>query len=262
MIIDRLAPSLGAEITGVDLASASASTIAAVRQALLDHQVLVVRDQVLTPADHERVTAMFGTPYVHPVFPHLPGHPPVVLIRNHGKATHVNDHWHSDVTFDPTPPKATLLYALTVPALGGDTQFANQYQAYEDLSAGMKQMLASLRAEHRGDAVARLAGRPLDEAPSAMHPVVRTHPEIGRKALFVCRAFTVRFEDMTREESRPLLEWLFAHCARYEITYRHRWRQHDLVIWDNRCTLHYAIHDHGDAPRIMHRTTVVGDRPV
>lgn len=176
MKVTRLGASLGAEVAGLSVATATTDEIAELQAAFLEHLVLVVREQTLSPAELERATSYFGKPYVHPVFPHLPGHPPVVLIRNTGRAHHVNDHWHSDVTFDPTPPMATLLYGLTVPNVGGDTQFANQYLAYDALSDGMKQLLGPLRAEHRGDGVARLAGKPLSEAPSAIHPVVRVHP--------------------------------------------------------------------------------------
>ncbi len=262
MEIRRLGAALGAEISGLDLREALIDTdIEAIRQALLDHLVLVFRDQQLTPDDQIRFGGHLGTLTEHPVFPHLPGYPPIVEIRNHGKARSVNEHWHTDVSFAPEPPSITMLYALEMPDVGGDTQFANQYLAWEHLSGAMQELLSGLKAVHTGAGTARLAGKNASEAPSSVHPVVRTHPETGRRALYVCRAFSQSFAGMTRPESAPLLEWLFGETCRPEYTWRHQWRAKDLVVWDNRCTLHYAIHDHGDAPRLLHRCTVAGDVP-
>jgi taurine dioxygenase len=263
MEVRPLGASLGAEIIGADLASPlNPGAMEAIKRALQDHLVIVFRDQQLQPADQIRFGEQLGVLTEHPVFPHLQGYPPLIEIRNHGKPYAVNEHWHTDVSFAPRPPAFTILYALTMPTVGGDTQFANQYLAYEGLSTGMKKMLQGLRARHTGAGTARLAGKAADQAPSSMHPVVRTHPETGRQALYVCKAFTESFEDMTAAESAPLLNWLFAQSARYEYTFRHTWRPRDLVVWDNRCALHYAIHDHGDAKRLLHRCTVEGELPL
>jgi taurine dioxygenase len=149
-----------------------------------------------------------------------------------------------------------------VPALGGDTAFADQHVAYDSLSDGLRHVLDGLHAVHASSDFARVVGKDPKAAPRAVHPVVRTHPDTGRKALYLCRAFTERFEDMTRSESRGLLEFLFERSVRPDFTWRHRWSAGDLVLWDNRSLLHYAIHDHGDEPRLLHRITVQGEVPV
>lgn len=263
MKIIRLGASLGAEISGLDLRSQlEPDVFTQLKQALLDNLVLVFRNQQLTPEQTVSFANQFGILTEHPVFPHLENYPPIIVIQNYGKQYSVNEHWHSDVTFAAQPPGETTLYALQMPEFGGDTQFSNQYLAYERLSDGMKIMLEGLNAHHTGAGTAKLAGKDISNAPSAIHPVIRTHPGTGKKALFVCRAFTDRFENMTIDESRPLLEWLFNHSAKYEYTMRHHWQVGDFVIWDNRCTLHYAIHDHGDAPRLLHRCTIEGETPV
>lgn len=148
-------------------------------------------------------------------------------IRNTGKKTTLNEHWHTDMSFEPVPPKITMLHALQIPDLGGDTAFSDQHQAYESLSEGLKQLLDGVRAVHR----------------------------------YVCRAFTQHLENMTRSESAGLLEFLFERSVRPDFTHRHRWEVGDLVMWDNRSLLHYAIHDHGDQPRLRHRVTVLGEVP-
>jgi taurine dioxygenase len=260
--VQQLGASLGAEIVGVDLRQElDAKTIAGIRQALLAHHVIVFRDQQLTPEDQIRFGATLGTLTEHPVFPHLDGYPPLIEIRNYGKKYSVNEHWHTDVSFTERPPAFTVLYALEMPEMGGDTQFANQCLAYENLSPAMQALLVGLRATHTGAGTAKLAGKDGSAAPSAVHPVVRGHPETGRKALYVCRAFTEGIEGLRRDEAAPLLNWLFEESTKYEYTFRHQWRPGDLVVWDNRSTLHYAIHDHADAPRLLHRATVEGEVP-
>jgi len=262
MHISKLGASLGAQIDDLDLRQPlSGDQVETVKDALLEHLLLIIPKQQLQPQQFVDFVAHFGTPTEHPVFPHIDNYPAIIAIENHGKQYTVNEHWHSDVMFSQQPPGETVLYGLDIPAIGGDTQFSNQYLAYDALSDGMKEMLGSLRAHHGGAGTAKLAGKSADKVPSSLHPVVRTHPKTGRKALYVCRAFTERFENMSIDESRPLLQWLFQHSARYDFTLRHRWQPGDVVIWDNRCTLHYAIHDHGDAPRLLHRCTVAGETP-
>jgi taurine dioxygenase len=258
----RLAGSLGAEVRGADLADLPAEHVESIHRAFLEHHVLVFRDQKLGPDQLVAFGAHFGTLFVHPIVPHLRGHPEVIEIRNRGKRFTITEVWHSDVTFDERPPMASALYALEVPEAGGDTLFANQHLAYERLSPGLRRMLEGLRAVHSGRGLGAVTGK--GEAwknHGQLHPVVRTHPETGRKALFVNRAFTIAFEDMTPEESRPLLELLWERATTPDLTFRHRWRPGDLVMWDNRSVQHYAVHDHGDAPRVLHRVTVEGDVP-
>jgi taurine dioxygenase len=184
--------------------------------------------------------------------------------------------WHSDFSFLEEPPLGSILYAREVPSHGGDTLFANMYEAYEALSEGMKRMLLGLRAMHSGKPYGQ-GGLPKDLKTSrsigiernnpeadreTAHPVVRLHPESGRKALFVNAIYTTRFEDMSEAESRPLLDFLFEHVQRPEFACRFRWAEGSLAVWDNRCTLHYAVNDYDGSRRLMHRTTVAGERPM
>jgi len=257
--IRRLAGSLGARIEGLDLERFDDSARDQLVKALHEHLVVVVPGPVLSPDALLRVARGLGEPQLHPVVPHIEGHPGVIEIRNFGKRLTLNEHWHSDVTFAPRPPAYTLLQAHRVPEVGGDTQFADQVSAFEELSPAMQRLLLGLRAVHSGAALARAMGR---EAPEeVVHPAVRTHPGTGRRALYVCRAFTRRFEGMTAEESRPLLEFLYEWGTRPHLTARVRWSPGDLVVWDNRCVLHYAIHDHGDEERVLQRVTVEGETP-
>jgi taurine dioxygenase len=258
--VTRIAAALGARIEGIDLREIDGTSAPELRDLLHRHLVLVFPQQSLAAEDLVSVARTFGKPSVHPVVPHIEGHPEVIEIRNFGKRFSLNEHWHSDVTFEACPPKLTLLHALEVPEVGGDTQFANQYRAWETLSAGMRRLLEPLSAVHSGDLLAKAMGK--KDAPTAIHPVARTHPDTGNKALYVCEAFTRHFEDMSPKESRPLLEFLYRHASQPEFTARHRWTAGDLVIWDNRCVQHYAIHDHGDDTRVLHRVTVEGERPV
>ena len=258
--VRRLSPALGAEVIDLDVtASAAAETVTSL---IAEHQVVAVRNQQLTPDELVMFARRLGDPAVHPLVPHLDGHPEIQEIRNSGKRVTLNEHWHTDVSFEERPPKYTMLFAREVPDIGGDTQFADQYAAYDSLSPGLRDTLDGLRAEHRGEGLALAMGRDPSDAPSAMHPIARTHPETGRRALYVCRAFTRRVEGWTAGESAGLLQFLYERSSRPDFTYRHRWQTGDLVLWDNRCVLHYAIHDHGDDERLLHRITVHGERPV
>jgi taurine dioxygenase len=176
------------------------------------------------------------------------------------KSGTVTEYWHCDTSFSAAPPAITMLSAEQLPTVGGDTMWCDQYGLYEALSDGMKRMLLGLRAVHYDkQRHKQLEGRtPSDE--SAAHPVVRTHPVTGRKSLFISGQ-AEHFEGMTREESRPMLDWLLGLLGQPDYVYRHRWRVGDLLMWDNRCTTHYAIHDYGDHPRYLHRVTLQGDVP-
>jgi taurine dioxygenase len=260
--VARLAGSLGAEVVGADLADLDEPGFEAVHRAFLEHHVLVFRDQKLSPDQLVAFGRRFGPLFVHPIVPHLDGVPEVIPIRNRGKRYTITEVWHSDVSFSERPPMASALYAQEVPEAGGDTLFANQHSAYDGLSEGLKRMLGGLRAIHTGSGLGTVLGKGEDwREHGQSHPVVRTHPETGRKALYVSPGFTVAFEDMHRDESAPLLEFLYDRATRPDITFRHRWRPGDLVMWDNRSVLHYAIHDHGDARRELLRITVEGDAP-
>ena len=271
-IAHPLTGTIGAEIRGIDLAHPARSEFEAIRAAFLEHHVLVFRDQKLKPEQQIEFGRRFGSLYVHPIVPHLEGYPEIVPIANYGKARSITEFWHSDVSFAPEPPCASGLLAIELPPRGGDTLFSDQHVAYERLSEGMKEMLGGLRALHTGqglaNATAQSAGNADGKAGSKSwktnaqaHPVVRTHPETGRKALYVNPAFTVAFENMTVAESQPLLRFPYKAGQSPDLCFRHRWLPGDLVLWDNRSAQHYAVHDHGDAPRTMHRITICGDVP-
>jgi taurine dioxygenase len=260
--VKRTAGALGAEVHGVDAAELEDAAFEALHRAFLAHHVIVLRDQKLTPEQQVAFGRRFGSLYVHPIVPHLEGHPEVIEIANFGKERTITEVWHSDVSFAERPPMASALYALEVPEAGGDTLFSNQHLAYERLSSGLRTILDRLRAIHSGAGLGAALGKGDDwRKHGTSHPVVRTHPETGRKALYVNPGFTVCFDGMTVEESAPLLRFLHARSARPDLTFRHRWRPGDLLMWDNRSVMHYAIHDHGDATRRLHRITVEGDVP-
>ena len=277
--IKRLSGALGAELSGVDLGrDLDASELGTVRQALLDHCVVFVRDQVMTPAQQLSFARRFGAISIHPYGPQVPGYPEVMRVfKEKEDKINFGGGWHSDMTFLEKPPLGSILYAKEVPPQGGDTMFANQYLAYEALSAGMKKTVDALNAVHSANSQYGVDG--LSEAnrnndkrsmkpttsegakAEVVHPVVRTHPETGRKALYVNVGFTQRFEGWTKNESRPLLRWLYEHCAKPEFTCRFSWTPNAVAFWDNRCTQHYALNDYHGYRREMHRVTVEGDRP-
>jgi taurine dioxygenase len=267
-----IAGALGAEIHGVDVArQLSAEVVTEIRQALLDHLVIFLRNQKLTPQQQLAFASAFGEPMEYPQLKGLPECPlitPVVKLPR--ERVNFGGIWHSDTTYLERPPMASMLYAIETPAYGGDTLFANQYLAYESLSEGLKHGLAgltgissSLKADAsktREDAL-RAAGAE-NKVLIAEHPVVRTHPETGRRALYVNVGHTTCFKDWTEEESRMLLEYLFRHQVKPEFTCRFRWEPGSLAFWDNRCTQHNPVNDYHGFKRVMHRVTLAGDRPV
>ena len=280
MHIEPATPALGAELRGVDLARhLDDAGVAALRACLLEHQLLFVRGQRFTPATLAAFTRRLGEPLRVPYVAHLPEEPDVIAVVKEADEHDVSvfgGDWHSDFTSLAEPPALTLLYAHEVPACGGDTVWSSQYRACETLSAGMRRMLEPLRAMHAGrpygtrpgvEPARRLRGVQISRGhPEAdlerAHPVVRRHPLSGRDALFVNPIYTTRFEDMSVEESRPLLEMLYRHAIRPEFCCRVHWTPGMLAIWDNRCTLHYAVNDYDGYRREMYRTTVAGETPV
>ncbi len=268
-----IAGALGAELHGVDLADDLAvTTVQAIRQALLDHLVIFFRDQDLPPDRFLALARCFGRAIEYPFLKGIDGFPEIITVSKLPEETvNFGGVWHSDTTYLPEPPMATLLIAREVPEAGGDTLFANQYKAYDRLSDGMRALLAqqtgvasSAKADSSRTREDRIRSDGSAEARKlliAEHPVVRTHPETGRRSLFVNRAHTVSFAGMTEEESAPLLEFLFNHQIRPEFTCRFRWEAGSLAIWDNRCAQHYAVNDYHGQRRVMHRITLAGDRP-
>ena len=259
--VQRLAAPLGAVIEGADVRTMDAGTWEEVNRLFLEHHVLVFRDQHLTPEQQMAFARRWGELVRHP-YAGLDAYPDIIELKNVGRRRDINQHWHTDMSYNPAPPKLTMLYALEAPEIGGDTAFANQEHAYDALSDGLRLVVDGLRALHTASGLARTYRADENEAPSAEHPVVRTHDETGRRALYVCRAFTEKFVGWTREESRALLEYLYQHSVRPEFQARQAWRPGDLVMWDNRSVLHFAVHDHADdQPRLIHRLQVAGPVP-
>ena len=275
--VSPIAGSMGAEIGGVDLGVAlSNETIDEMHRAFVEHQMIYFRRQKLKPSSQVAVARHFGKPAIYPFLKGLDGQPEVhEIIKTETDTKNFGGGWHSDTAYKERPDMGTLLYALEVPPYGGDTLYANMYAAYEALSPGMKRLVDGLWAVNNSDKnypggrAANLQklggmGAAVKAAPvlESEHPVIRTHPETGRKALYVNGAHTLRFRDMTAEESKPLIDFLSAHAVRPEFTCRLRWETDTLAIWDNRCTQHCALNDYQGKRRHMHRVTLEGDRPV
>ena len=271
--IHPIAGTLGAEISGVDLSTdLPEETVTAIRRAWLDHLVVFFRDQALPPARFLAFARRFGEVIDYPFVKGLDDFPHVIsVIKLEHERINFGGIWHSDTAYLDVPPMASMLIAREVPPAGGDTLFANMYLAYETLSSGMKRLLdgllainSSANADVTRTREDRMKDRARDEAQkeyTAAHPVVRVHPETGRRALYVNVAHTVRFDGMTREESAPILEYLFRHQVRPEFTCRFRWGPGSLAFWDNRCAQHNPINDYHGFRRVMHRVTLAGDRP-
>jgi taurine dioxygenase len=269
--VSPVAGALGAEVQGVDLARPLAPEIVGeIRQALLAHLVLFFPLQQLGPAELLAFAERFGLPTEYPHMKGLPGYPHITAVtkREHERVN-FGGVWHSDTTYLERPPLGSVLYAVEVPPYGGDTLFANQYLAYEALSEGLKKVLAGLMGVNSSAKaeIARTREDRLREAGVELkvlvgtHPVVRTHPETGRRALYINAAHTTHFQGWTMEESQPLLDYLFAHQVRPEFTCRYRWQPGSLAFWDNRCTQHNPINDYHGFRRVMHRVTLAGDLP-
>ena len=273
LTVDPIAGALGAEIHGVDLSQPLADgVVAGIRQALLDHLVVFFRDQRLSPAQLVAFGRRFGMLARYPFVEGLADYPEIIEVTKlPHERTNFGGVWHSDTTYLDEPPMGSMLYALDVPPVGGDTLFANMFLAYERLSDGMKRLLAGLKvvsssakadvSRTREDRIADHPGTDARRAFEATHPVVRTHPESGHKALYVNLAHSVRFEGMTDAESAPLLEFLFRHQVKPEFTCRFRWARGSIAFWDNRSTQHNPINDYHGHLRRMLRITIAGDRP-
>jgi len=273
--ISPLSPVLGAQVSGIDLAvPLTATQRQAIEQALLDHQVLFFRDQPVTPAQQARFTQAFGDLHIHPIYPHVPEQPQVLVLDTAVTDVRDNAIWHTDVTFVQAPAMGAVLAAKQVPEYGGDTLWASGITAYEALSAPLQAFLQGLSATHditHSFPLARFGATEeqrerLEAArrknPPVAHPVIRTHPVSGRKALFINAGFTTAINELEPAESDALLKYLFAHATRPEFTVRWRWQANDIAFWDNRVTQHYAVDDYRPQRRVMHRATILGDVPV
>jgi taurine dioxygenase len=264
---------LGAEITGVDLAAyLDADAISAIRRAWLDHLVIFFRGQHLTPQQLLDFARRFGEVIEYPFIKGIDGFPQITpVVKLEHETVNFGGLWHTDTAYLERPPMGTMLIAREVPPVGGDTLFANMYLAYETLSSGMQHLLdglVAINSSAKADVTKTREDRVRDGAKAdakqeyvAEHPAVRIHPETGRKALYVNGGHTVRFTDMTEEESAPLLQYLFVHQQRPEFTCRFHWEVGSLAFWDNRCIQHNPINDYHGYRRVMHRVTLAGDKP-
>ena len=270
--VTPIAGALGAEIAGVDLADdLNDATVAEIRQAWLDHLVVFFRDQPLPPAELLAFARRVGQPVEYPFVKGIDGFPEIIgVTKLPNETVNFGGIWHSDTVYLERPPMGTVLVAREVPPVGGDTMWANMYAAYESLSPGMQSVLDGRRAVHssaladvsktREDRI-RDSGAGADAEYVSEHPVVRTHPETGRKALYVNIAHTLRFADMTEDESKPILRYLFEHSVRPEHICRFSWQPGSIALWDNRCTMHFPINDYDGFTRKMHRISLAGDVP-
>lgn len=271
MEVRKIAGALGAEIHGLDLSNAlSDETVKAIRKAFLEHLVIFLREQDLTPAQFMAFARRMGRPVEYPFVKGIEGFPEVIEVK---KLEHERQNfggiWHSDTTYLDEPPMGSMLLAREVPPYGGDTLFANQYLAYESLSETLRNLLLALKgvnSSSKADVTRTREDRVKEqgEAPKrfvAEHPVVRTHPETGRRSLYVNVGHTARFVGMTEEESAPLLQFLFEHQVKPELTCRFQWQAGSLAFWDNRCAQHNPVNDYHGHRRVMHRITLAGDRP-
>lgn len=279
MVVKPLSNAIGAEILGVNLAQElDEATISEIRKAFLAHQVVFFRNQDLSPEQQVKLARRFGELDVHQYVEGMPGYPEIIPIVKEADESGYNfgGIWHTDVTFEEKPSLGSLLYGVEVPPVGGDTLWANQYLAYETLSEGLKEVLDGLVGLHNASMTYGLQSKTakggvsygtmnvsVSETAEEMvtHPVVRTHPETGRKGLFVNGNFTKGFQGWTTEESRPLLKFLFAHSTQERFTCRFRWETGSIAFWDNRCTQHYALNDYDGHRREMRRVSISGDRP-
>jgi taurine dioxygenase len=268
IVVDRLTPVIGAEITGVDLAGPlPEGTMDEIRRALAENLVIFFRDQRMSPEQHLAFGRRFGELHVHPAAPHVPGLPELMVIRADANSTRANgEGWHSDVSCEEEPPMGSILHIRECPPHGGDTLFASMYAAWEALSDRMKAYLEGMRAVHDGEHVYRglysnlgVADKP--SYPRAEHPVARVHPVTGRKALYVNSGFTTRLLGVPRDESDAVLAYLFRHAENPLFQCRFRWREGSVAFWDNRCAQHRAMWDYWPHVRQGLRVTVNGERP-
>ena len=264
------APNLGVEIRGVTLANGvSQAEFVEIKRAFLDHQVVFFKDQEeISPERHIEFGRLFGELHKHPAAPEMADYPEIFEIHVHKDSRVANgEFWHSDVSCDELPPLGTMLQLHILPRVGGDTMFSDMYAAYDALSAPLRAMLDTLSATHESEHVylGRYSdrGRRDDEirCPSAVHPVVRVHPDTGRRALYVNRTFTTRINELPDGESRVILDLLFDHAEKIEFQVRYRWAKNDLAFWDNRCCMHRAIWDYWPEERKGRRVTIRGDPP-
>ena len=269
--IKPFAPNLGAVITNVDLSNdINDVELKGIRDAFHKYQVLFFQNQSeISPRNHIKLGRYFGELHIHPAAPKMKNYPQIFEINTdkNSKIANGAEDFHSDVSCDIEPPLGTMLQLHILPECGGDTMFANMYMAYEALSNPMQKFLSDLKASHEsehfysGRYKSESNGESKTEYPSAIHPVIRTHPETGKKAIFVNKFFTTRIVGLEPQESKFILDFLFSHIEKTEFQIRYRWNKNDMAFWDNRCTLHKAIWDYFPNKRKGRRVTIKGDKP-
>jgi taurine dioxygenase len=264
LTVTPLTARIGAEIGGVDLRDPGAAALARIREALVAHQVIFFRDQRLDPASLKAFARAFGDLAIHSAVQGLADHPELVAIHADADSKFIaGEDWHSDLTCDAQPPLGSILYLPIVPDVGGDTLFSSMTAAYEALSPRMKAYLEGLTAIHDADHVYRPLFPDLDRRyPCSVHPVIRTHPESGRKGIFVNPSYVTRIVELPADESQAILDFLYRHCANPNFQARFQWRAHSVAFWDNRCTQHMAVWDYFPQIRSGIRATIAGDTPV
>jgi taurine dioxygenase len=274
IVVTPVTPTIGAVVSGIDLSRPLGNAnFVAVQDALLRHQVLFFEQQSITPRQHRDFAASFGDLHIHPIYPQVADQPEIIVLDNHADNPTDNDNWHTDVTFIETPPMGSILLARELPPHGGDTLWSNMAAAFAALSAPLQTLLTGLSAVHdfaKSFPAEQFAPKVGEEGwqraraknPPVVHPVVRIHPATGVKGLFVNEGFTTRILGLTARESDALLRLLFEHIARPEFTCRWRWKLNSIAFWDNRVTQHFAVNDYLPHRRVMHRATILGDRPV
>lgn len=261
--VEPVTPTIGAVVSGARLAEVNDATVAEIHGAWMEHCVLFFRGQALTPEQHLAFGRRFGPLHMHPAAPYAHGDPALMMIHTDAASKRNNGAgWHSDVSADAEPPLGAILHLHQAPRQGGDTVWASMYAAFEALSAPLRGLLEQLTAHHEADYADYYGNHPPQRAfPSATHPVVRTHPVTGRKALFVNAGFTRRIMELAPNESRALLGFLFDHVKHPAFQCRFQWRAGDVAMWDNRCTQHLAVWDYRPETRTGLRVTICGDRP-
>ena len=271
--IKKLTPSIGAEIKGLDFTkSLNKSDYDFIYESLIKNQVIFITNQILSPTSHLNLAKSFGEiESSHPVYPHLKDFPEIVLLENNRDNPPDTDVWHTDLTFKPNPPFASILYSLEVPPFGGDTMWANMSDAYETLPQGLKKDIADLRAVHdmsdfrnnyaigEKDGLAIKVIEAHNKFGSTIHPLVKKHPVTGKPHLYVNPGFTNQIVGMNSTDSRRLLNYLYDHMNQPKFQIRYKWSKNTIAIWDNRCTMHFALADYYPENRKMHRITIIND---
>jgi len=271
LTLRKLSPAIGAIAEGIDLAQPlDPDNIAAIQQALVTHHVLFFQNQTVTPAIQREIASHFGSLHIHPIYPNVKEVPEVLILDNSEENLPDNDTWHTDVTFIQTPPLGSVLAAKLLPPTGGDTCWSSSIAAYQALSEPFKSFLDGLTAVHnitkafpfeRWGKNKEHYEEVIRSNPPVVHPVVRVHPVTGKKGIFVNEGFTTHIVELSKTESDAVLRMLFAHNAKPEFMIRWHWSVGDVAIWDNRLSQHYAIADYLPHRRVMHRATILGDRP-